>query len=396
MVTKVEQRLKKVGEMCFWFAFVIELMIVIIDKSAYINPYESMLFRLTFVLFGIKIVTTKYSKKEWLCIVIVGAIAALSYLINERDETVRAVVFIASCKDIGLKKMLKMTLFVTVVGSVILFILSITGIYGAVSVTADFGRGPTPEGSIETRYCFGMGHPNAFQGMLFMMSTLVIYLYADNMKLLHFIFLGVVNVIAYLFTDSNTSLLVMLLTIAGVVVMKYCKVLRENGIVYSLGSLLFIALVIFSAYGSKVGRSTSFMRTLDKMLNGRFQYAHLIEAAQLKNWKLFADAANVEYFDQGFIRLFYWYGIVIGLLYVVMNLYLIWCAYKKKDYVLFVVVVAYAVFSIMEAHLISVYLLRNYLLIWFGYYWYQPFMDKRQPEGYFWKISSLLGKRMKQ
>lgn len=396
MVTKVEQRLKKVGEMCFWFAFVIELMIVIIDKSAYINPYESMLFRLTFVLFGIKIVTTKYSKKEWLCIVIVGAIAALSYLVNERDETVRAVVFIASCKDIGLKKMLKMTLFVTVVGSVILFILSITGIYGAVSVTADFGRGPTPEGSIETRYCFGMGHPNAFQGMLFMMSTLVIYLYADNMKLLHFIFLGVVNVIAYLFTDSNTSLLVMLLTIAGVVVMKYCKVLRENGIVYSLGSLLFIALVIFSAYGSKVGRSTSFMRTLDKMLNGRFQYAHLIEAAQLKNWKLFADAANVEYFDQGFIRLFYWYGIVIGLLYVVMNLYLIWCAYKKKDYVLFVVVVAYAVFSIMEAHLISVYLLRNYLLIWFGYYWYQPFMDKRQPEGYFWKISSLLGKRMKQ
>lgn len=396
MVTKVEQRLKKVGEMCFWFAFVIELMIVIIDKSAYINPYESMLFRLTFVLFGIKIVTTKYSKKEWLCIVIVGAIAALAYLVNERDETVRAVVFIASCKDIDLKKMLKMTLFVTAVGSVILFILSITGIYGAVSVTADFGRGPTPEGSIETRYCFGMGHPNAFQGMLFMMSTLVIYLYADNMKLLHFIFLGVVNVIAYLFTDSNTSLLVMLLTIAGVVVMKYCKVLRENGIVYSLGSLLFIALVIFSAYGSKVGRSTSFMRTLDKMLNGRFQYAHLIEAAQLKNWKLFADAANVEYFDQGFIRLFYWYGIVIGLLYVVMNLYLIWCAYKKKDYVLFVVVVAYAVFSIMEAHLISVYLLRNYLLIWFGYYWYQPFMDKRQPEGYFWKISSLLGKRMKQ
>lgn len=396
MVIKVEHKLKKVGEMSFWIAFVIELLIVIVDKSAYINPYESMLFRLTFVLFGIKIVTTKYSKKEWLCIIVFGALAVLSYLINERDETVRAVVFVASCKDIDLKKMLKTTLFVTAVGSAVLFLLSITGIFGAVSMTADFGRGPTPEGSIETRYCFGMGHPNAFQGMLFMMSTLVLYLYADNMKLLHFICLGAVNIIAYLFTDSNTSLLVMLLTIAGVVMMKYCKVLRENGILYSLGSLLFVALVIFSAYGSKVGRNTSFMRSLDKMLNGRFQYAHLIEAAQLKNWKLFADAANVEFFDQGFIRLFYWYGIVIGLLYVIMNLYLIWCAYKKKDYVLFVIVVAYAVFSIMEAHLISVYLLRNYLLIWMGYYWYQPFMDKRQPEGYFWKLPSLLNKRMKQ
>ena len=371
MVTKVEQRLKKVGEMCFWFAFVMELMIVIIDKSAYINPYESMLFRLTFVLFGIKIVTTKYSKKEWLCIVIVGAIAVLSYLINERDETVRAVVFIASCKDIDLKKMLKMTLFVTAVGSAVLFILSVTGIYGAVSVTADFGRGPTPEGSIETRYCFGMGHPNAFQGMLFMMSTLVLYLYADKMKLLHFVALGAVNIAAYMFTDSNTSLLVMLVTIAGVMIMRYCKVLREGKTAYILGALLFIAIVMFSVYGAKVGRDTPFMFRLDKILNGRFQYAHFVEAAQLENWKLFGDAANMEFFDQGFIRLFYWYGIVIGLMYIVANLYLVWCAYQKKDYVLLVIVVAYAVFSIMEAHLISVYLLRNYLLIWMGYYWYQ-------------------------
>ena len=394
MVIKVEHKLKKVGEMSFWIAFVIELLIVIVDKSAYINPYESMLFRLTFVLFGIKIVTTKYSRKEWLCIIIFGAIAALSYLINERDETVRAVVFIASCKDIDLRKMLKTTLLVTFAGSVVLFLLSITGVFGSISMTADFGRGPTPAGSVETRYCFGMGHPNAFQGMLFMMSTLVLYLYADRMKLLHFIFVGVVNVTAYLFTDSNTSLLVMLLTIAGVVLMKYCKALREGKIIYILGALMFVAIVIFSAYGSCVGRDTPLMYQIDQILNGRFQYAHFIEAAQLKNWKLFGDAANVEYFDQGFIRLFYWYGIIVGLLYIASNLYLIRCAYKKKDYALLVIVVAYAVFSIMEAHLISVYLLRNYLLLWLGYYWYQPFKEELLSEVHLWQICKVTSKTM--
>lgn len=392
MVIKVEHKLKKVGEMSFWIAFVIELLIVIVDKSAYTNPYESMLFRLTFVLFGIKIVSTKYSRKEWLCIILFGAIAALSYLINERDETVRAVVFIASCKDIDLKKMLKTTLLITVLGSVVLFILSVTGIFGAVSITANFGRGSTPAGSVETRYCFGMGHPNAFQGMLFMMSTLVLYLYADRMKLLHFIFMGMVNITAYMFTDSNASLLVMLLTIVGVMVMKYCKVLRESRTVYILGALVFIAIVIFSAYGSCVGRDTPLMYQIDQILNGRFQYAYFIEAAQLKNWKLFGDASNVEYFDQGFIRLFYWYGIIVGLLYVVSNLYLIRCAYKKKDYALLVIVVAYAVFSIMEAHLISVYLLRNYLLLWLGYYWYQPFRESGSAEMNLWEINKLLGK----
>ena len=45
---------KKIGEACFWLGLMIELLIVIVDKSAYINPLESQLFRLTFLLFCIK------------------------------------------------------------------------------------------------------------------------------------------------------------------------------------------------------------------------------------------------------------------------------------------------------------------------------------------------------
>ena len=56
-------RAKKTGEVCFWTALMIELLIVIVDKSAYINPLESQLFRLTFLLFCIKIALTKYSTK---------------------------------------------------------------------------------------------------------------------------------------------------------------------------------------------------------------------------------------------------------------------------------------------------------------------------------------------
>ena len=46
----MEERAKKAGECCFFAAVLIELLLVIIDKSAYINPYEGQLFRLTFVL----------------------------------------------------------------------------------------------------------------------------------------------------------------------------------------------------------------------------------------------------------------------------------------------------------------------------------------------------------
>lgn len=75
---------KKIGEACFWLGLMIELLIVIVDKSAYINPLESQLFRLTFLLFCIKIALTKYSTKEWIYILLTGSLLFVSYRINEK------------------------------------------------------------------------------------------------------------------------------------------------------------------------------------------------------------------------------------------------------------------------------------------------------------------------
>ena len=152
--------------------------------------------------------------------------------------------------------------------------------------------------------------------------------------------------------------------------MKYCKILQNSKVIYGLGAAAFVVIAAFSAYGAFVGNNTPFMFRLDKILNGRFQYSYIIENARLVNWKLFAMPGNEEFFDQGFIRLFYWYGIIPAITYCMLNLYLIWIAWRKRDYTLLVIVVAYAVLSLMEAHLVSVYLLRNYLLLWLGCYWY--------------------------
>ena len=371
----MNDRIRLAGNVCFWIAIVTELIVVIIDKSAYINPYEGMIFRLTFLLFCLKVISTKYSRREWICIIAVGLIVSISYFVNTRDEAVRAAVFVIACKDIDLKKILKVVLAITLIGTLILFGLAVTGIYGNLTVTANFGRGPFP-GVVETRYCFGMGHPNAFQCMLFMMSTVVLYLWADKMKWYHFAAVIAVNYIVFIFTDSNTAMLVLLAVVFGIMILKYIRQLRDKDFVYILGALLVIAIVVISAIGSHTGRDTPFMYDLDQILNGRFQYSHQIENARIENWRLFALPENEEFFDQGFIRLFYWYGIIPGLLYVAGNLYLIYQSRQKKDYCLLVIVVGYAVFSLMEAHLISIYLLRNYLLIWLGYYCFQPLTTK--------------------
>lgn len=382
-------KLEKTGSVCFWLAFVIELLIVMVDKSAYINPIEGQLFRLTFLLCCIKIAATRYSRDEWLCILFFGAIAFASYLVNEHDETVRIVAFVAACKGVDLKKMLRLALGITLACSVFLFALSGLGIFGDFKITANFGRGEYPS-IIETRYCFGMGHPNAFQGMLFMMITLCLYLDAEKMKWYHFFLLEFLNYLSYRYTDSNTGFLVCTAVIAGVALLKYCKPLRKRKIIYILGALFVIGIVIFSAVGSHTGIENELIDKLDTILNGRFKFAHKIEAARFENWLPFASAENTEYFDAGFVKLFYWYGIIPGVIYVLMNLYLIYQSFKKEDYVLVVIVAGYTLFTIMEAHLISFYILRNYLFIFMGYYWYQPFAKQGRLEGYFWQVKKLL------
>mgnify|MGYP004499030219 FL=1 len=373
----MREKMNKIGNLCFWIALVIESVIVMIDKSAYINPWEGKLFRLTFVLFCIKIITTQYSKKEWIAIAIAGILVSISYLVNDKDEVVRAAVFVISCKNIDVKRILKVVLGITLAGSVILFVLAASGTFGAMTMTANFGRGPFP-GIVETRYCFGMGHPNAFQCMMYMMTVLCLYIYIDKMKWYHFVLLFLINAMTYHYTDSNTAMLVIGVTIIGAAIMKYVPILKNLKWIYWLSAAFVLTLVIFSAVGSYTGRETQFMYDLDQILNGRFQYAHAIENARVENWTLFSNRANTEFFDQGFIRLFYWYGIIPGIMYVLANLYLIYQSYQKRDYMLLIIVVGFSLFSMMEAHLVSVYILRNYLFILLGSYWYQPFERKEK------------------
>ena len=373
----MREKMNKIGNLCFWIALVIESVIVMIDKSAYINPWEGKLFRLTFVLFCIKVITTQYSKKEWIAIAIAGILVSISYLVNDKDEVVRAAVFVISCKNIDVKKILKVVLGITLAGSAILFVLAASGTFGAMTMTANFGRGPFP-GIVETRYCFGMGHPNAFQCMMYMMTVLCLYIYVDKMKWYHFVLLFLINAMTYHYTDSNTAMLVIGATIIGAAIMKYVPMLKNLKWTYWLSAAFVLTLVIFSAVGSYTGRETQFMYDLDQILNGRFQYAHAIENARVENWTLFSNRANTEFFDQGFIRLFYWYGIIPGIMYVLANLYLIYQSYQKKDYMLLIIVVGFSLFSMMEAHLVSVYILRNYLFILLGSYWYQPFERKEK------------------
>ena len=73
----------------------------------------------------------------------------------------------------------------------------------------------------------------------------------------------------------------------------------------------------------------------------------------------------------GWVRLFYWYGVMPAFLaIIVLTAFLVYFARQKKyDEVVFVSMLA--LYTIVEAHIVSVYIGRNYLLFLVGMYWWR-------------------------
>ncbi len=364
---------------CFYLGVIIEVLIVLVDKSAYTNPIEGRLFQITFLLFLIKVCLTRYTIKEYAAIFLFCVLGAVSYFVTGRNEMIRVVMFIAACKNVDMKRCLKLVFYLTLSGCILIMLLSVTGIYGAVFLTQDYGRG-----SVETRYTLGMGHPNALHCMVWALTTLMLYLYGEKMKVYHYVVVLLVNVGFFLLTDSRTSLLVTVFTLV------LCYLLANNRFekLSRLGAAAGVFFTVMSVLGSVViagnayrvyyyvwcgDRSpvTIFFTKLNDALNGRIRILAGTTNFEgtIPTWSLFSRPENNYYFDLGWVRLFYWYGIIPACAFIaVMLLVMLYC-YSEKKYMAIMLITSFAIYTVIEAHGVSVYIARNYVLFLIGAYW---------------------------
>lgn len=379
----------------FYAGLTMELLVVIVDKSNYTNPIEGYLFRITFLLFAAKILLTKYGLKEWAVIFVFEAVGLISYRITGANDIIRIVTFVAACKNIPLRQMLQYVFYVTLAGCLVIVLLSVTGIYGDISLTQAYGRESAEEtryigeaAAEETRYTLGMGHPNALSCMFLMLTALGVYVWFDRMKWYLYLFLMLLNVGVYLLSGSKTSMIITTAFIVGACVMSASKKLREKKWIYLCGFLLFGLCIGFSVDAAVCAQRVRdaqwneffyenprdnahivALGKIDRFLSGRI--VTLTDSAQnhgmIQTWSLFSKEDNMSYyFDMGWVKLFYRYGVIPGVLYVAACLALLWQFYKKRDACGLVLFVAFAVYTVVEAHLISVYIGRNYLLMMMG------------------------------
>lgn len=375
------KQIEKIAYGSFYLGVIIEVLMVIIDKSALINPIESRLFQLTFLLFLIKTCLTRYDKKEYAVIAAFLALGAISYFVTGRNDIVRIVMFLAACKDVDMQKCLKLVFYMTLTGCLIIMFLSFFGIGGDLALTQDYGRG-----SVETRYTLGMGHPNALQCMVWALTVLALCLYGEKWKWYGYAAALAVNTGFFFLTDSKTSLAAAVFAVGFTWIICKCKgekIIKLCGIgsiLVTVGSIILSTVVACKAHyvyeydwGIDKSKTAYAYKVLDNILTGRMRSLCDNERWEgtISTWKLFAEPANNYYFDMGWIRLFYWYGIIPGLIVVaVILIWMIQCCRRKENMVL-MIIVSIAVYTVFEAHMVSAYIGRNYLLFILGASWCQ-------------------------
>lgn len=381
-----DKRKSNIRAICFYLGLLIEIGIVLVDKSTFLNPYEGKLFRVTFVLFGMALLLTHYTWKEWLAIGVFGVLGVISYLVTGRNEIIRIVVFVAACRQMDMKQVMKVLFWTTLAGCLVIVAASGTGIFGEISLTQQFDAGVA-----DTRYTFGMGHPNALYCMAWALMLLGMYVYREKMKWYSYVLLILGNTGLYFLTKTATGILIALFTLASAAAFQYLPKLRESRIIKALAVCGYIGCMVMSVLGAAnalrvsdyywsrdFSTKTKIYVFLDKILTGRLHTLACTQNSEgtLQTWRWFSNPQSDYFFDLGWVRLFYWYGIIPAVIFIAVLLILLCFCFKRKDYMAVVMILSITIYTVVEAHFVSIYLARNYLLFLLGMYWYRILPQK--------------------
>lgn len=407
-------RLEKGRDILFYIALIIECVAVIIDKSRLTNPYTTYLFRGTAVLFLIVLLLTEYTAREWALIALAIGLGIASYLYTGRDEIVRVAVMIAACRSMSLKRTMGVAFFTTLAGCLLLVILALIGIFGEVSVTHLYRL----QDGVTTRYTLGFGHPNALQCMFYMLMLMGMYLFDRYLRWYLYLVLLVMTLGMYFLTDSRTGLLLGVFSILLSVVLHYPVQddpgrdevarfqarslgryfldigLRSKKVSYLCGGLAVLASVAGSVYAAVISGPMGYhygepdyamIWSFDNALNNRISNLYWTDGAHagsIETWKPMSDRMSEQFFDMGWVRLFYWYGIIPAVIAIILILFLLAECYRRRDAQALMLIVSLSLYTIIEAHLVSIYIGRNFLLLLFGAYW-SSMLFAEKGEGYY-------------
>jgi hypothetical protein len=212
---------------------------------------------------------------------------------------------------------------------------------------------------------------------------MLLWLYGESGSLLWYVAVIAGSAVFSVFTRSRTGIMILFMTLILAVIIRVFPKLKDAKIMYILEVLITPVMCVASAvlaagyseYGyTGQGIEIPFPRlfwAIDYGINNRISnlYCTVPEhGAILSKWQLFAGHNAEDYFDMGWVRLFYWYGIIPTALIAVAVALVIYVCYKKRDMWTMLIILSLSVYTIIEATFVSRYMGRAFYLLIAGVY----------------------------
>lgn len=343
-----------IANVVFYIALSLELLIMMVGHSAFELPYTGRITHVAFVLFGFKILLTKYTKTEWIVIVLLGIIGTLSYATIRDEWFIRIVVLIVSSKNISQKDIIKYIFWVSLIGTCIIIGLCLIGIGGPRVDVRDYGRG-----GIEERWCLGFNHANNVHGTIWYVMSLGLLGYLQKTRWYHYLLLTILNTGLYALTISRSGFIVTQLVIIAMLVYRYYPQIAKWKWVYIAGIPTTIFCAGIGIYTVVVGiEQNPILQKMSSLLTGRLELLTWWE--KIEYWTLFGSDRDRKPTDVGYITLVSRYGYVIFVLSLMVTLILIFCYCKEQKWMEYVLLITCVFYTFMEStYTINVPLLCN-------------------------------------
>ena len=124
---------------------------------------------------------------------------------------------------------------------------------------------------------------------------------------------------------------------------------------------ILVSLMTITLVSATIGNNGHpVMQFLDKILTGRIWITR--SYADIRYWGLFKANMVNGVVDNGFAYLFFAYGIVIGVLYIISNIYLIARLYKENNGMGIILLITCLLYTFMETtYTINFYMVCNFV-----------------------------------
>ncbi len=335
---------EKIGNILFIIGISLELLVMLTGHCSWITlPYSGRIVQAAFILFGCKVLFTRYEKRDLIVIFILGILGVISYLTLHDEYVIRAVMLIAAAKDIDDNRIVKIIFYSSLAATIFIVVMALLGIRGQIMDVRDYGRG-----GVEARWCMGFNHANNVHCMYWYLTVLFLYMKKNACKIWWYIVILAGDVGLYILTASKTGLIATALVVIAMAVCDKCPVIKQKKWPYIAGVASVVACIAMTILGAAYGNANAVSRFLDKFLNQRLNMCH--DIAYIGDWKLFPGAREMEKIvDNGMGNFVYTYGIVMALVMIGAIVYLIIGAYKERNALLLVIVVTYTYVWFMES-----------------------------------------------